>query len=130
MSPGPSFPLPHHFPLIVHSPPQSTLQAVAHRRGGGCHSAQCCHLALLVVVVPFSIVIIIWPWSTSDPPNEQQLVGMAAGAPSSPVGCCQVLVLVRSVALALPVVVPVSWVWVIISRFVVVTSIFHLSSTP
>ena len=52
---------------------------------------------------------------------------MAAGAPLSPVGRCQVLVLTHSAALALPVVVLVSWVWVVISHFVVVTSTFHLS---
>jgi hypothetical protein len=59
--------------------PSSTLRAVARRRGGGCRGARCRRLALLVVlVVPFGVVVVIlWLWSTREPPDEQWLVGVA-----------------------------------------------------
>jgi hypothetical protein len=92
--------------------------------------ARCHHLALLVVL--FGVVIVIlWPWSTRDPPNEQWLIGVAGGAPSSSACRRQVLLPGRSVALALPAVLRALWVCiVVVSRFVVVTIIFHPSSTP
>jgi hypothetical protein len=89
----------------------------------------------MVVVVPlvlFSIVVVIVrPWSTHTI-NKQWLIGMAVGAPSSPVHCCQVLVLAHSVALALPVVVLALWacVVIVVLPFCYRHQSFHLSSTP
>jgi hypothetical protein len=125
-------------PTRLHSKPHpsSTLRAVAHRCGGGCRSARCCCVALLVVVVPLVVpfgivVVIVWPWSICDPPDKQWLIGVAGGAPSSSVCHCKVLLPGRSVALALPAIVRALWVCVVVvSCFVVITSIFHPSSTP
>jgi hypothetical protein len=71
-------------PRVSQWPPQSTLRAVAHRCGSGCHGVWCRCLALLVL--EFGIVVIRL-WCTCHPPNEQLLVGMAVGALSSVI-CC------------------------------------------
>ena len=72
MSPGPTFPLPHHFPIVIcspHNPPYEQLLI-------GVGWVPCCSV---VVFCPPLLLPMAIANHTHHPPYEQLLVGMGVG---------------------------------------------------